>query len=181
VHLSSGESLWSFIQWFSQVRNTIFCISNTSVVVAFRQGMRDEKMLKKLATHDVKYISELFSLADNCARAVEGHAWHSQPTPEGGKASKPESNATTQSSGKNKNRKKKSNNNNKQLVGPPTITTIATAAGGGCGPCGDKQLRQPSDSDDGGPRRLVHNTRRHSVEECWEMNKLLEMFHEQQK
>jgi hypothetical protein len=48
-----GESLCSFIQWFSQVRNTIPRISNTSVVVGFRQGVRDEKMLEKLATHDV--------------------------------------------------------------------------------------------------------------------------------
>jgi hypothetical protein len=31
-----GESLRSFIQRFSQVRNTIPCISNASVVVAFR-------------------------------------------------------------------------------------------------------------------------------------------------
>jgi hypothetical protein len=40
-----GESLRSFIQRFSQVRNTIPYISNASVVVTFRQGMRDEKML----------------------------------------------------------------------------------------------------------------------------------------
>jgi hypothetical protein len=52
-------------------------ISNTSVVVAFQQGIRDEKMLKKLATHDVQDVSELFSLADKCARAAEGCAWHS--------------------------------------------------------------------------------------------------------
>jgi hypothetical protein len=47
-------------------------------------------MLEKLATHDVQEVSELFSLADKCARAAEGHAWHSQPAPEAGKASKPE-------------------------------------------------------------------------------------------
>jgi hypothetical protein len=52
-----GESLRSFIQRFSQVQNTISCISNTFVVVALRQGMRDEKMLEKLATHDVKDVS----------------------------------------------------------------------------------------------------------------------------
>jgi hypothetical protein len=36
--------------------------------------VRDEKMLEKLVTHDVQDISELFSLVDKCARAVEGHA-----------------------------------------------------------------------------------------------------------
>jgi hypothetical protein len=71
------ESLHTFIQWFSQVRNTIPRISNASVVVAFHQGVRDEKMLEKLATHDVQDVSSLFDMADKCAKAVEGHAWHS--------------------------------------------------------------------------------------------------------
>jgi hypothetical protein len=74
VQQRPGESLRSFIQWFSQVRNTIPRISNASIVVAFHQGVRDEKMLKKLATHDIQDITELFSLVDKCARAAEGHA-----------------------------------------------------------------------------------------------------------
>jgi hypothetical protein len=37
-------------------------------------------MFKKLATHDVRDVSEFFSLADKCARAAEGRIWHSQPT-----------------------------------------------------------------------------------------------------
>jgi hypothetical protein len=52
-------------------------ISNASIVVAFRHGVRDEKMLEKLTTHEVKDASELFNLADKCARAAKGHAWHS--------------------------------------------------------------------------------------------------------
>jgi hypothetical protein len=48
-----GESLRTFVQWFSQVRNTIPRISNAFVVDAFQQGVRDEKMLEKLATHGV--------------------------------------------------------------------------------------------------------------------------------
>jgi hypothetical protein len=51
--------------------------------------MRDKKMLKKLATHDVQDISELFSLADKCNKAAGGHTWHSQPTLEVGNAGKP--------------------------------------------------------------------------------------------
>jgi hypothetical protein len=31
-------------------------------------------MLKKLATHDIQDVSALFSMADKCARAVEGRA-----------------------------------------------------------------------------------------------------------
>jgi hypothetical protein len=36
-------------------------------------------MLEKLATHDVETIPTLFALADKCARAAEGRAWHSAP------------------------------------------------------------------------------------------------------
>jgi hypothetical protein len=87
----------------------------------------------------VKHVSELFSLADKCARAAEGCAWHSQPTPEAGKADKPEADAVAQNSGKNKNRKKKkSNNNNKPLAGALPVVAIAVAASGGRGPCDDK-------------------------------------------
>jgi len=34
-------------------------------------------MLEKLGMHEVKSITTLFSLADKCARAAEGRAWHS--------------------------------------------------------------------------------------------------------
>jgi alpha-D-ribose 1-methylphosphonate 5-triphosphate synthase subunit PhnL len=66
VHQRLGESLRSFIQWFSQFRNIIPRISNASVVVTFCQGVRDEKMLKKLTTYDIQYVVELFSLAEKC-------------------------------------------------------------------------------------------------------------------
>jgi hypothetical protein len=99
--------------------------------------MRDEKMLEKLVTHEVKDISELFNLVDNCARAVEGRAWHSHPTLEVGKANKPEVDATAQSSGKNKSTKKKSSNN-KPLKEALTATALAIKVCEGCGPCGDK-------------------------------------------
>jgi hypothetical protein len=36
-------------------------------------------MLEKLATHDVETVTTLFTLADKCARAAEGCAWHSAP------------------------------------------------------------------------------------------------------
>jgi hypothetical protein len=34
-------------------------------------------MLEKLATHDVETIPTLFAVANKCARAAEGRAWHS--------------------------------------------------------------------------------------------------------
>jgi hypothetical protein len=75
-----GESLHSFVQQFSQVHKIIPYISNASVVVAFCQGVRDEKMLEKLTTHDIQDVPTLFILADKCAKATKGRAWHSPVT-----------------------------------------------------------------------------------------------------
>jgi hypothetical protein len=36
-------------------------------------------MLEKLATRDVDDVTTLLALADKCARAAEGRAWHSAP------------------------------------------------------------------------------------------------------
>ena len=79
VRQQPGESLRAFISHFTKVRGTIPSISDASIITAFRQGVRDEKMLEKLATHQVETIATLFALADKCARAAEGRAWHSAP------------------------------------------------------------------------------------------------------
>jgi hypothetical protein len=79
VRQGSGETLRAFISRFTKVRGTIPRISDASIITAFRQGVRDEKMLEKLVMHDVDDVTTLFALADKCARVAEGHAWHSVP------------------------------------------------------------------------------------------------------
>jgi hypothetical protein len=79
VRQEPGETLQAFISRFTKVRGTIPRITDASIITAFRQGVRYEKMLEKLATHDVEIVTTLFALADKCARAAEGHAWHSAP------------------------------------------------------------------------------------------------------
>jgi hypothetical protein len=79
VRQEPGETLRAFISHFTKVRGTIPRVFDASIITAFRQGVRDEKMLEKLATHDVETITTLFALADKCARAAEGRAWHSAP------------------------------------------------------------------------------------------------------
>jgi hypothetical protein len=79
VRQEPGETLRTFISRFTKVRGTIPRISDASIITAFLQGVRDEKMLEKLATHNVETVSTLFALADKCARAAEGRAWHSTP------------------------------------------------------------------------------------------------------
>jgi hypothetical protein len=79
VRQEPRETLRAFISRFTKVRGTIPRISDASIITAFHQGLRDEKMLEKLATHDVDDVTTLLSLADKCARATEGRAWHSVP------------------------------------------------------------------------------------------------------
>jgi hypothetical protein len=73
------ETLRAFISHFTKVWGTIPRISDASIITAFRQGVRDKKMLEKLVMHDVESVTTLFTLTDKCARATEGHAWHSSP------------------------------------------------------------------------------------------------------
>jgi hypothetical protein len=79
VRQEPGETLRKFISRFTKVRGTIPRISDASIITAFRQGVLDKKMLEKLATHDVETVPMLFALADKCARAAKGAAWHSVP------------------------------------------------------------------------------------------------------
>jgi hypothetical protein len=79
VRKEPGETLQDFISRFTKVRGTIPRVSDVSIITAFWQGVHDEKMLEKLATHDVETVTTLFALADKCARATEGCAWHSTP------------------------------------------------------------------------------------------------------
>jgi hypothetical protein len=76
VRQEPGETLRAFISRFTKVRGTIPCITDASIITAFHQGVHDEKVLEKLATHDVETVTTLFALADKCARAAEGSAWH---------------------------------------------------------------------------------------------------------
>jgi hypothetical protein len=141
-------------------------------------------MLEKLATHDIQDVPELFSLVDKCARATEGHAWHTTPVPEAGKESKPNAGAATQGSSSsnnnnNNNNKKKVGGNNQPLAAAPTATAVV--AGGGRGPQSDKCLHQEFGSNDGGAQCLVHNSACHSVSECREIKKLAEQLREKQQ
>jgi hypothetical protein len=79
VRQEPGETLRTFISRFTQVRGTTPRISDASIITTFRHGVRDEKMLEKLAMHDMETVPTLFALADKCARAIEGRAWHSAP------------------------------------------------------------------------------------------------------
>jgi hypothetical protein len=76
-------------------------------------------MLEKLATHDVQDVSALFSLADKCAKAAEGRAWHSPVTHAAKGESKPSDGAQAQGDSSNNNTKKKAGGT-QPLAGAPS-------------------------------------------------------------
>jgi hypothetical protein len=150
VRQEPGETLRTFISRFTKVRGIIPRISDASIITAFRQGVRDKKMLEKLATHDVKTVPTLFAMADKCARAAEGRAWHSAP--QIGAAQAGGSGAVTQDG---KKKKKKNRGNEK----PHSAALVVVAATGGRG---DRSKRPRPPRGNGGTCP-VHPNGRHSA------------------
>jgi hypothetical protein len=156
VRQEPGETLWTFISRFTKVRGTIPRISDASIITAFHQGVHDEKMLDKLATHDVETVPTLFALADKCARAAEGRAWHSAP--QTGAAQTSGSGAVAQD-GKKKKKK------NRGTEKPHSAALVVAATTGDRGDL-SKRLR-PSRGNGG--TCPVHPNGRHSAAECREI------------
>jgi hypothetical protein len=158
VRQEPGETLRAFISRFTKVRGTIPRITDASIITAFRQGVCDEKMLEKLATHDVETVTTLFALADKCARAAEGHAWHSAP--QTGVSQMGGSGVVIQDGKK----KKKNRDHDK----PQSAAPIIAAATGGRSER-NKRPRPQGGNTDTCP---MHPNSRHSASECREIIKL---------
>jgi hypothetical protein len=151
VRQDPGETLWSFISRFTKVQGTIPRISDASIITAFHQGVHDGKMLEKLATHDVETVSALFTLADKCARAAEGHAWHSAPQTE---VAQMGGSGTVTQDGK----KKKKNRGHEK---PQSAAPIITAATGGR----SERNKRPRPQGGNNGSCPVHPNARHSASE----------------
>jgi hypothetical protein len=140
---------------FIKVRGTIPRITDASIITDFRQGVRDEKMLEKLATHDVETITTLFALADKCTRAAEGCAWHS--VPQTGVAQTGGSGAVTHDG---KKKKKKNRGHEK----PHSAALVVAAATGGR----NERNKRPRPQRGNSSSCRVHPNDRHSAAECRE-------------
>jgi hypothetical protein len=159
VRQEPGETLRTFISRFTKVRGTIPRITDASIITAFRQGVRDEKMLQKLATHDVGTITTLFALADKCARADEGRAWHSAPHT--GVAQTGGSGAVTHDG---KKKKKKNRGHEK----PHSAALVVAAVTGGR----NEHNKRPRPQKGNSGSCPAHPNGRHSVAECREIIEL---------
>jgi hypothetical protein len=170
VRQEPGETLRTFISRFTKVRGTIPRISDASIITAFRQGVREEKMLEKLATHDVDNVATLFALADKCARAAEGRAWHSAP--QAGVTQVGDSDVVTQGGGK-----KKTRNKNRGHEKPQFDASVAAAAAGGQG----ERNKRPRPQESSGGTCPVHPNSRHCVADCREIIKLARRISERRE
>jgi hypothetical protein len=112
-------------------------------------------MLEKLATHDVETVPTLFALADKCARAAEGRAWHSAPQT-----------GTTQTGGSGAiprdGRKKKKGRGYEK---PQSTALVVAATTGGRGDLN----KRPRPQRGNGGSCPVHPNDRHSAAECREI------------
>jgi hypothetical protein len=156
VRQEPRETLWTFISHFTRLRGTIPRISDASIITAFPQGVRDEKMLEKLATHDVETVTTLFALADKCARAAEVRAWHSDPQ-----------NGVVQTGGSGavpwdgKKKRKKGRDHERPQS---TALVVASATGGQ----GDRNKRPRPQRGNSGSCPM-HPNSRHNAAECREI------------
>jgi hypothetical protein len=112
-------------------------------------------MLEKLATHDVETVPTLFALADKCARAAEGRAWHSAPqtgtTQTGGSGAIPQD-----------GRKKKKGRGYEK---PQSTALVVAAVTGGRGDHNKRPRPQRSNSGS----CPIHPNGRHNAAECREI------------
>ena len=123
-------------------------------------------MLEKLATHDVETFTTLFALADKCARAVEGRAWHS--TPQTGVDQTGGSGAVAQDD------KKKKNHGHERPQSAALV--VATATRGR-----NERNKRPRPQGGNNGSCPVHPNSRHSASECREIIKLAKRANERRE
>jgi hypothetical protein len=132
--------------------------------------VRDKKILEKLATHDVETVTTLFTLADKCARAAEGRAWHSTPqtgvTQTGGSA------IATQGGGK---KKKKNRGHDRPQSGAPVAAAVAR------GRDEHERGKRPRQQGNDSGSFPIHPNSRHSASECRGILKLTKRISERRE
>jgi hypothetical protein len=127
-------------------------------------------MLEKLATHDVDDVTTLFALADKCARAAEGRAWHSVPQAEVTKVGI--SDVVTQGGGRKKTRNKNHGHEKPRLA----VSVAATAVGRQ-----GKRSKRPRPQGSSGDTCPVHPNSRHRAADCREIIKLVRRVSERRE
>src|SRR5438876_12284769 len=67
IHQKKGESLREFMRWFIKKKDSIPSVNNAVVMAAFRKGVKDPDLLKKISRKQPRTVKELFDMADRYA------------------------------------------------------------------------------------------------------------------
>src|SRR3954462_1181922 len=102
-----GEPLRKFIQRFSRVQHNIPDVHPAAVISVFYQNMRNRRMREEMAMCKIRDVSELYALADKCARAEERRKLPGENTGAGGSDSEDAAPANKYRRRNNTNRKGK--------------------------------------------------------------------------
>src|SRR3954465_9697328 len=178
VAQKEGEPLRKFIQRFSRVHYNIPDVHPAAVISAFHQNVRNRRMREEMAMCKIKEVSELYALADKCARAEEGRKLPGESVGEG--ESDSEGTAPARK-GRRRNGKKKKNQ--EVLVveksGSEGAAKKAHASGSGkeVAGCANCQAVAVADKRDGTNKKYckIHRTKGHDLQSCKQVERLVEL------
>ena len=145
-----------------------------AVISAFHQNVRNRRMREEMAMTKIRDVSELYALADKCARAEEGRRLPGEDAGAGGSDS--DDAAPAKKSRRRNNRKKK----NKEVLAVEKSGKEAPAKQAQAGGSGKEPAPvAAADKQDGSDKQYckIHRTKGHDLSNC----KRVEYLVEQQK
>src|SRR4051812_22288261 len=163
-----GESLRKFIQRFSRVHYNIPDVHPAAVISAFHQNVRNRRMREEMAMCKVKDVSELYALADKCARAERG-------------GNSPERILEQEKERPRRNNRKKKNREVLvvELSGDEGAAKKDQAGGSGkeVDGCTNCQAVAVADKRDGTNKQYckIHRTKGHDLQSCKQGERLVEL------
>jgi hypothetical protein len=152
------------------VQHNIPDIHPTVVISAFHQNMRNCKLREELAMNKVRDISELYTLADKCARVEEGRKLSGEDASAG--IDSEDEDATPAKKGRRRNNRKRKGKAMLAVEGPSNIDTAKkikidspSKEIAGCASC---QALAAADKPDGSDKQYckIHSTKGHDLQNC---------------
>src|SRR6187399_3314786 len=156
-----GEPLRKNIQRFSRVQHNIPDVHPAAVISAFHQNVRNRSMREEMAMCKIRDASELYALADKCARAEEGRKLPGEDT--GARGTDSEDVAPAKKNRRRNNRKKKG----KDVLVVEQSGNGSDAKKAKVGSSG-KEAVAVADKQDGSDKQYckIHRTKGHDLQNC---------------